>query len=173
MWRRRATYDPMKAAAEGRKKQEDAKKAVQSSKLDRYVSINVSFATNWPTKINHLISFRRIRWNKNHIWFWIELIERIFHFNQTNWVHFKFFLRNSKVEEDEIEPINTQTNFNSLAKPKKKTKNLANLHDSQKLANALNKSIEQSKYVNCHKIDSGNLRNCVEPKTIDNENKKR
>lgn len=46
MWRRRATYDPMKAAAEGRKKQEEAKKAVQSSKLDRYVSISVSFTTN-------------------------------------------------------------------------------------------------------------------------------
>lgn len=38
MWRRRATYDPMKAAAEGRKKQEEAKKAAQTSKLsDRYV----------------------------------------------------------------------------------------------------------------------------------------
>lgn len=39
MWRRRATYDPMKAAAEGRKKQEEAKKSVQTSKGDRYVSI--------------------------------------------------------------------------------------------------------------------------------------
>ncbi|XP_031616638.1 uncharacterized protein LOC116336715 [Contarinia nasturtii] len=33
MWRRRATYDPMKAAAEGRKKQEEAKKVAQSSKF--------------------------------------------------------------------------------------------------------------------------------------------
>ncbi|XP_055313191.1 uncharacterized protein LOC129574762 isoform X2 [Sitodiplosis mosellana] len=33
MWRRRATYDPMKAAAEGRKKQEEAKKSVQSTKF--------------------------------------------------------------------------------------------------------------------------------------------
>lgn len=31
MWRRRATYDPMKAAAEGRKKQEEAKKISQKS----------------------------------------------------------------------------------------------------------------------------------------------
>lgn len=39
MWRRRATYDPMKAAAEGRKKQEEAKKVAQSNKFgDRYVS---------------------------------------------------------------------------------------------------------------------------------------
>lgn len=31
MWRRRATYDPMKAAAEGRKKQEEAKKVAQKT----------------------------------------------------------------------------------------------------------------------------------------------
>lgn len=38
MWKRRATYDPMKAAAEGRKKQEEAKKSTNSSKFaDRYV----------------------------------------------------------------------------------------------------------------------------------------
>lgn len=38
MWRRRATYDPLKAAAEGRKKQqEDAKKNSQkiSKSVDR------------------------------------------------------------------------------------------------------------------------------------------
>lgn len=29
MWKRRTTYDPMKAAAEGRKKQEEAKKVAQ------------------------------------------------------------------------------------------------------------------------------------------------
>lgn len=40
MWRRRAKYDPLKAAAEGKKKQEEAKKAAQSSKFnDRYVFI--------------------------------------------------------------------------------------------------------------------------------------
>lgn len=39
MWRRRATYDPMKAAAEGRKKQEEAKKSTQKASKygDRYV----------------------------------------------------------------------------------------------------------------------------------------
>lgn len=39
MWRRRATYDPMKAAAEGRKKQEEAKKISQKASKygDRYV----------------------------------------------------------------------------------------------------------------------------------------
>lgn len=31
MWKRRATYDPMKAAAEGRKKQEEAKKTTQKT----------------------------------------------------------------------------------------------------------------------------------------------
>lgn len=39
MWKRRATYDPMKAAAEGRKKLEEAKKAAQLN--DRYAFILV------------------------------------------------------------------------------------------------------------------------------------
>lgn len=57
MWRRRATYDPMKAAAEGRKKQEEAKKAVQTNKIgDRYVSMyRGSFGPNY----DHQISFRK------------------------------------------------------------------------------------------------------------------
>lgn len=35
MWRRRATYDPMKAAAEGRRKQEEAKRTTQPKTSDR------------------------------------------------------------------------------------------------------------------------------------------
>lgn len=34
MWKRRASYDPMKAAAEGKKKQDEARKALQSSKYN-------------------------------------------------------------------------------------------------------------------------------------------
>lgn len=58
MWRRRATYDPMKAAAEGRKKQEEAKKSVQSSsKLnDRYVH-NHKLEINQTDEKSHLSHF--------------------------------------------------------------------------------------------------------------------
>lgn len=43
MWKRRASYDPMKAAAEGKKKQEEARKALHTSKFnerfDRFLLI--------------------------------------------------------------------------------------------------------------------------------------
>lgn len=41
MWKRRANYDPMKAAAEDRKKKEEAKRNVQQSKLnERFAMLN-------------------------------------------------------------------------------------------------------------------------------------
>lgn len=44
MWRRRASYDPMKAAAEGKKKQEEARKALQTSKFnERFASFLLIF----------------------------------------------------------------------------------------------------------------------------------
>lgn len=44
MWRRRATYDPMKAAAEGRRKQEEAKRTTQPKTSDRYALLRNSFS---------------------------------------------------------------------------------------------------------------------------------
>ncbi len=39
MWKRRASYDPMKAAAEDRKRKEEAKRQVQQSKLNERFAI--------------------------------------------------------------------------------------------------------------------------------------
>lgn len=43
MWKRRASYDPLKAAAEGKKKAEEARKMLQQQQMvmstDRYVRV--------------------------------------------------------------------------------------------------------------------------------------
>lgn len=43
MWKRRASYDPMKAAAEDRKKKEEAKRQVQQSKLSERFAMLIAF----------------------------------------------------------------------------------------------------------------------------------
>lgn len=70
MWRRRATYDPMKAAAEGRKKQEEAKKISQKSTKygDRCVFVQCSpiiFCIQHSLS-KEKISYFKITWHYIH-----------------------------------------------------------------------------------------------------------